>query len=172
MRVFREDPSETSRSSIALKISPMKNVILPITPRAPSSQPEPLPLSSLTPSREPRSTSLSTVGSGSGLTSSSWNLMVADLNDLNIRVSAISSVPTGTVIAYNGTSCPSGWTEAAGAGVPAGPGGNASLNLRGQFVRGWNSTAGGFGCGTLILKRAKGSLVMNDVPQTQRVSLV
>lgn len=86
-------------------------------------------------------TSLSTVGSGSGLTSASWNLMVADLNDLNTRVSAISGVPMGTVIAYNGTSCPSGWTEAAGAGVPVGPGGNASLNLRGQFVRGWNSTA-------------------------------
>lgn len=73
--------------------------------------------------------------------------MVADLNDLNTRVSAISGVPTGTVIAYNGTFCPSGWTEAAGAGVPAGPGGSATLNLRGQFVRGWNSTAGGLDAG-------------------------
>lgn len=73
--------------------------------------------------------------------------MVADLNDLNTRVTAISGVPTGTVIAFNGTSCPTGWTEAAGTSVPAGPGGNATLNLRGQFVRGWNSTAAGLDAG-------------------------
>ncbi|MFB0964965.1 MAG: hypothetical protein QMC36_04715 [Patescibacteria group bacterium] len=75
-------------------------------------------------------TAVSTVSTGSGLKSTDWNAMVADLNDLNTRVTAISGVPTGTVIAYNGTSCPAGWTEAAGAGVPAGPGGSATLNLR------------------------------------------
>ena len=75
---------------------------------------------------------------GSGVSAATYNKILADLQNLDAR-----AVPTGTVIAFNGTSCPSGWTEAAGAGVPTGAGGNASLNLRGQFVRGWNSTAGG-----------------------------
>ena len=79
---------------------------------------------------------------GSGVSAAVFNKLLANDQNLNDRITS-SGIPTGTVIAFNGTSCPSGWTEAAGVGVPTGVGGNASLNLRGQFVRGWNSTAGG-----------------------------
>ena len=77
---------------------------------------------------------------GSGVSAATFNKLLANDQNLDDRVTA-ATVPTGTVIAFNGTSCPTGWTEAAGAGVPTGVGGNASLNLRGQFVRGWNKTA-------------------------------
>lgn len=76
------------------------------------------------------------------MSAATFNKLLANDQNLNDRIAA-ATVPTGTVIAFNGTSCPTGWTEAAGAGVPTGAGGNASLNLRGQFVRGWNPTAGG-----------------------------
>lgn len=49
-------------------------------------------------------------------------------------------IPTGMVMAYNGTSCPSGWKEANGSTVPAGTGGNTALDLRGEFVRGIDIT--------------------------------
>lgn len=54
---------------------------------------------------------------GSGVSAATFNKLLANDQNLNDRIAA-ATVPTGTVIAYNGTSCPLGWTEAAGAGVP------------------------------------------------------
>ena len=83
---------------------------------------------------------------GNPLPSSQWNLLVGNVDNLNERLSNAETsggiVPTGTVIAYNGTSCPTGWTEAAGTAVPAGVGGSSTLDLRGEFVRGWDHSKG------------------------------
>lgn len=54
---------------------------------------------------------------GSGVSAATFNKLLANDQNLNDRI-ASSAVPTGTVIAFNGTSCPTGWTEAAGVGVP------------------------------------------------------
>lgn len=53
---------------------------------------------------------------GSGVSAATFNKLLANDQNLSDRIAA--AVPTGTVIAYNGTNCPTGWTEAAGAGVP------------------------------------------------------
>lgn len=62
------------------------------------------------------------VWNGSPLTSSAWNLMVSNLDDLNWRlntlnttVSGLSATPTGAVMAFNLASCPTGWTALASA---------------------------------------------------------
>lgn len=67
-------------------------------------------------------TSLTPVWSGSGLTSSAWNLMVSNLDDLNWRlntlnttVSGLSATPSWAVMAFNLASCPTGWTTLASA---------------------------------------------------------
>ena len=83
-------------------------------------------------------TAVSTVSTGSGLKSTDWNAMVADLNDLNVR-----AVPTGAVMAFYGTSCPTGWAAADGTanGVKMTDGNPGTLDLRGEFIRGLD-TAG------------------------------
>jgi len=67
-------------------------------------------------------TSMTPVWNGSPLTSSAWNLMVSNLDDLNWRlntlnttVSGLSATPTGAVMAFNLASCPTGWTALASA---------------------------------------------------------
>lgn len=72
------------------------------------------------------------VGAGSGLTASSWNAMLADFNNLDAR-----SVPTGAVMAFNGPSCPNGWSAADGSGDEKNTTWtNTTLDLRGEFIRG------------------------------------
>lgn len=67
-------------------------------------------------------TSMTQVWNGSPLTSSAWNLMVTNLDDLNIRlntlnttVSGLSATPTWAVMAFNLASCPTWWTVLASA---------------------------------------------------------
>ena len=54
-------------------------------------------------------TSLANVVAGGQLKAVDWNAMVADLNDLNSR-----AVPTGAVMAFYGTACPTNWSPADG----------------------------------------------------------
>ncbi|MFZ3232079.1 MAG: hypothetical protein WA194_00815 [Patescibacteria group bacterium] len=63
------------------------------------------------------------VAGGDQLSSSKWNELVS------------YSVPPGAVMAFNLPACPTGWSEA--------DGGSGRPNLRGQFIRGLNSTATG-----------------------------
>ncbi len=57
-----------------------------------------------------------------------------NLDDLNTRVSASSGIPTWAIMAYNLSSCPSGWIAANGtSGTP---------DLRGEFIRGLDSGRG------------------------------
>lgn len=83
-------------------------------------------------------TALTNVVSGGQLKAVDWNAMVADLNDLNVR-----AVPTGAVMAFYGTSCPTGWAAADGTanGVKKTDGTSGTLDLRGEFIRGLD-TAG------------------------------
>ncbi|MFB0965369.1 MAG: hypothetical protein QMC36_06900 [Patescibacteria group bacterium] len=83
-------------------------------------------------------TALTNVVSGGQLKAVDWNAMVADLNDLNVR-----AVPTGAVMAFYGTSCPTGWAAADGTpnGVKMTDGNPGTLDLRGEFIRGLD-TAG------------------------------
>lgn len=48
------------------------------------------------------------------MSAATFNKLLANDQNLNDRIAA-TAIPTGTVIAFNGTSCPTGWTEAAGA---------------------------------------------------------
>ena len=64
-----------------------------------------------------------TASTAETLTKAKWNEMLQ------------YTVPPGAVMAFNLTTCPTNWSEADGnVGRP---------NLRGQFIRGWNSTATG-----------------------------
>jgi hypothetical protein len=67
---------------------------------------------------------------GDVLSSSQWNLLVGNVDNLNERVASLAGIPTGTVIAFNGSACPNGWTAAAGSNVPTGSGGSSTLDLR------------------------------------------
>lgn len=86
-----------------------------------------------------------TASNGSQLSSTEWNKMVSNFSTIDAQIAALSgsvAIPAGTVIAYNGTACPTGWTEAAGSGVPTGAGGSSTLDLRGEFIRGWDHGKG------------------------------
>lgn len=88
---------------------------------------------------------MNTASNGTQLSSTEWNKMVANFSTIDDQIAALSgsvSIPRGTVIAYNGTACPTGWTEAAGTAVPTGAGGSSTLDLRGEFVRGWDHGKG------------------------------
>jgi ABC-type cobalt transport system substrate-binding protein len=55
----------------------------------------------------------------------------------NLTVSgAFNLLPRGTIVAFNSTSAPSGWTLCDGS--------NGSPDLRGKFIRMWNNNTGGF----------------------------
>ncbi len=64
-----------------------------------------------------------TASTGETLTKDKWNEMLQ------------YTVPPGAVMAFNLTTCPTNWSEA--------DGGGGRPNLRGQFIRGLNSTATG-----------------------------
>ena len=74
--------------------------------------------------------SIQNKSSGDPLTSSGWNLLVTNVDNLNERLmnaettitSLSSAISPGIIIAFNGTNCPTGWSEY----TPA----------RGQFLRG------------------------------------
>lgn len=85
-------------------------------------------------------TALTNVVSGGQLKAVDWNAMVADLNDLNSR-----AVPTGAVMAFYGTSCPTGWAAADGTanGVKMTDGTSGTLDLRGEFIRGLDTAGAG-----------------------------
>ncbi|MDQ1344137.1 MAG: trimeric autotransporter adhesin [Patescibacteria group bacterium] len=51
------------------------------------------------------------------------------------------TVPPGAIMAFNGTSCPSGWDLADGTNDPAVGGGTNPMDLRGRFMRGSDSSA-------------------------------
>ncbi|MDQ1343498.1 MAG: hypothetical protein QG650_217 [Patescibacteria group bacterium] len=76
---------------------------------------------------------------GNVVQSSQWNLLVGNVDNLNERLanaeSAIttlsSATPAGAVMAFNLTTCPTGWAPADGTG--------SRPDLRGQFIRGMNT---------------------------------
>ncbi|MDD2565223.1 MAG: hypothetical protein PHY51_00080 [Candidatus Gracilibacteria bacterium] len=72
-----------------------------------------------------------TASPNESLTAEKWNNLVAN-----------TTIPTGFIGAFNSTMCPSGWVEASGSNVPVGVGGNSSLDLRGEFLRGWDNGRG------------------------------
>jgi hypothetical protein len=84
--------------------------------------------------------------SGDQLQSAQWNTLVTNVDNLNERLanaeSALSAVsgatPTGAVVAFFGSSCPSGWSPANGTanGVKRTDGTSGTLDLRGEFIRG------------------------------------
>ncbi|MDD2871701.1 MAG: hypothetical protein PHS49_06975 [Candidatus Gracilibacteria bacterium] len=72
-----------------------------------------------------------TATTGESLTVEKWNSLVE------------SAVPTGAVMAFNGTSCPTGWNKANGSGIEKDTlGNNTTLDLRGEFIRGWDDGKG------------------------------
>lgn len=70
------------------------------------------------------------VTGGETLSASKWNELVT------------YSVPPGAVMAFNLTSCPTGWSEADGNG--------GRPNLQGEFIRGWNKNATGVDSGRAL----------------------
>lgn len=76
---------------------------------------------------------MSTVSTGSGLSSVEWNKMVANFGTIDAQLTSVTSaiVPSGAVMAFNLGICPSGWSAADGTG--------GRPDLRGQFIRGLNS---------------------------------
>ncbi|MDD2565326.1 MAG: hypothetical protein PHZ26_00785 [Candidatus Gracilibacteria bacterium] len=79
---------------------------------------------------------ISNVISGEKLTADKFNQVI---NAINGGV----TVPTGGVMAFNGTGCPTGWIPANGNSIPMVGGGINALDLRGTFVRGMNSFENG-----------------------------
>ncbi len=76
--------------------------------------------------------SLTSFASGQVVSASALN---DNFNTLNTKVSALETAlaqiaPTGTIVAFNLTSCPSGWSAADGTG--------GAPDLRGLFLRGLN----------------------------------
>lgn len=60
--------------------------------------------------------------------------------DVNDQLSNATGIPTGAVMAFNGTTCPTGWNAADGSGDEKDTSwANTSLDLRGEFVRGLDS---------------------------------
>lgn len=89
---------------------------------------------------------------GNQLQSSQWNLLVGNVDNLNERLSSAeatvatlsSAMPTGAVVAFFGPTCPSGWAAANGTadGVKKTDGTTATLDLRGEFIRGLDNSRG------------------------------
>ena len=54
------------------------------------------------------SVQINTVSSGSGLSSSEWNKMVANFGTIDAQLTIVSSaiVPTGAILAFNLVTCP------------------------------------------------------------------
>lgn len=79
---------------------------------------------------------------GNVVQSSQWNLLVGNVDNLNERLSNAEAnggtVPTGAVMAFFGSSCPTGWSPANGTtnGVKKTDGSVGTLDLRGEFIRG------------------------------------
>ncbi|MDP2091130.1 MAG: hypothetical protein Q8K30_06060 [Candidatus Gracilibacteria bacterium] len=89
---------------------------------------------------------LSNVSTGDPLTASNYNQLIENVSVLKTTVDGIGSgtIPVGAVIAFNGTSCPTGWTAADGSGDEKNTSGaNTTLDLRGTFIRGMNGDLNG-----------------------------
>ncbi|MDD2870471.1 MAG: hypothetical protein PHS49_00645 [Candidatus Gracilibacteria bacterium] len=78
--------------------------------------------------------SMTDVTNGETLTASTFNQVLANIDSLNTTVSGLSNVPAGAVMAFNLSSCPSGWIEANG--------GSGTPDLRGEFIRGLDNGRG------------------------------
>lgn len=67
-----------------------------------------------------------------------WAWWYQDVND---QLSNATEIPTGAVMAFNGTTCPTGWTEADGSWDEKDTSWtNTTLDLRGRFIRWVNPT--------------------------------
>ena len=60
--------------------------------------------------------------------------IIDNINDLNSRVATLNSTPAGAIMAFNLTTCPTGWVTADGT--------NGTPDLRGEFIRGLDSWRG------------------------------
>lgn len=84
---------------------------------------------------------------GNQLQSSQWNLLVGNVDNLNERLSSAEAnvvIPAGAVVAFFGNACPTGWAAANGTtnGVKKTDGTSATLDLRGEFIRGLDGSRG------------------------------
>lgn len=61
--------------------------------------------------------------------------------DVNDQLTNVTWIPTWAVMAFNGSTCPTGWTEADGSGDEKNTSwANTTLDLRGRFIRWVNPT--------------------------------
>lgn len=76
---------------------------------------------------------------GDTINSTTWNNIVTKLNQTIDNVNYLNTnswIPTGAVMAFNGTTCPTGWTLADGSGDEKNTSwANTTLDLRGEFIR-------------------------------------
>lgn len=73
-------------------------------------------------------TNIATKSNGQVINADSWNELVDNINNIGSKVDNLSVIPPWAVIAFNLSSCPSGWIAADGtSGTP---------DLRGEFIRG------------------------------------
>ena len=81
-------------------------------------------------------TQLPTATSGAPLTSTMWNNTITTVNQHSTDLTTVEGqiVPSGAVIAFNLSSCPTGWSVANGT--------NGTADLRGDFIRGLDSGRG------------------------------
>ncbi|MDP2091129.1 MAG: hypothetical protein Q8K30_06055 [Candidatus Gracilibacteria bacterium] len=94
--------------------------------------------------------SMTDVNNGETLTASTFNIVQENIRTIKSTVdghtttlSGLSNIPTGAVMAFNGSSCPSGWTAADGSGDEKNTSGtNTTLDLRGEFIRGLDGGRG------------------------------
>lgn len=75
-------------------------------------------------------TNLSTQNNGDTITSSIWNNVINNINDLNTRISN-TSIPSWAVMAFNLSACPTWWNAANWS--------NWTPDLRWEFIRGWDN---------------------------------
>ncbi|MDD2870473.1 MAG: hypothetical protein PHS49_00655 [Candidatus Gracilibacteria bacterium] len=84
----------------------------------------------------------SDVTDGQTLTSGLFNNVLENQRSLKTLVD--NAAPAGAVMAFNGTTCPTGWTAADGSGDEKDTSGaNTTLDLRGTFIRGMNGSVNG-----------------------------
>ncbi|MDD2870470.1 MAG: hypothetical protein PHS49_00640 [Candidatus Gracilibacteria bacterium] len=95
--------------------------------------------------------SISDVAPNDTLTASTFNQVLANIS--SIKTSVDNAAPVGAVMAFNLSSCPSGWGPANGS--------NGTPDLRGEFIRGWDNGRG-VDAGRAIGTLQRGSLVMNS----------
>lgn len=78
---------------------------------------------------------------GTTINATIWNELVNNINTIGAKVDALSNIPTGAVMAFNGISCPIGWTLADGSWDEKDTSwANTTLDLRGQFIRGLDAS--------------------------------